>query len=88
MTRFLTKGSASMTGSSAPLVSADIARKIVIVCNAEDNDTAVVDMTGDDAAEGGVPLEAGGVLEVSGRAARSAMTQVGTNGQTLTVYTG
>lgn len=85
----LTKASVTMTGSSGALVSADATRKIVIVTSAASNAAAVVDPTGGTAAlDAGLPLSGGGMLTITGKQAQSAMTQIGTNTQKLTVYTG
>lgn len=85
----LTKSSVTMSGASATLVAASSSRKIVIVANASGNALAVVDITGGTAsATSGIPLAGGEKLEIVGKAAQSAMTQIGTNTQVLTVYTG
>lgn len=79
----------TMTGSSGGLVAGNNARQIVLVVNAKGNDTAVVGVTGVPAAlDEGIPVEGGDMLKVTGAAARSAMTQLGTAGQKLTVYVG
>jgi hypothetical protein len=78
-----------MTGASGTLVSANAARTIVLVGNASANGAAVIDPTGGTAAtDTGIPLAAGQTLSIVGKAAQSAMTQIGNNGQKLTVYTG
>jgi hypothetical protein len=85
----LTKAAVTMTGSSAALVTASATRTIVIVSNAEANSPAAVDITGGTAAlTAGIPVPAGTTIEITGKAAQSAMTQIGTNAQVLTVYTG
>jgi len=85
----LTKAAVTMTGSSAALVAASAARTIVMVSNAEANSPAAVDITGGTAAlTAGIPVPAGTTIEITGKAAQSAMTQIGTNAQFLTVYTG
>jgi hypothetical protein len=85
----LTKSSVTMTGASASLVAASSSRLIVIVANASGNALAVIDPTGGTAsATSGIPLAGGEKLEIVGKAAQSAMTQIGTNTQILTVYTG
>lgn len=87
--RGLTKASVTMTGSSAALVAASATRMYVIVSNAESNAAAAIDPTGGTAAlDAGIPIPAGTTIEISGTPAQSAMTQIGTNGQKLTVYTG
>ena len=85
----LTKSTVTMSGASAPLVAADAARKIVIVSSTKANASAVFDPTGGTAAlDAGIPLEGGDTIQITGKEAQSAMTQIGTNGQKLTVYTG
>lgn len=85
----LSRATVTMTGASGTLVSANAARTIVIVSNASANGAAVVDPTGGVAAtDTGIALAAGQTMQVVGKAAQSAMTQLGTNGQKLTVYTG
>lgn len=85
----LTKSTVTMTGASATLVSANAARQIVVVCNASSNSAAAVDPTGGTCSlTSGMPIGPGGTLTFTGVAAQSAMTQFGTNTQTLTVYTG
>jgi hypothetical protein len=85
----LSRATVSMTGTSATLVSANAARTLVLVSNASANGAAVIDPTGGTAAtDTGIPLVAGQTLSIVGKAAQSAMTQIGTNGQKLTVYTG
>jgi hypothetical protein len=83
----LTQSIVTMTGSSGALVAANASRNSVTVFNADGNDIAVVSLTGGTAAlDEGVPIQPGGGIRVSGVAARSAMTQIGTTGQKLTVY--
>jgi hypothetical protein len=78
-----------MTGSSAVLVAAAPSRKLVIVSNPAANAQAAIDPTGGTASlTAGIPLPPGATVEIVGVAARSAMTQIGTNTQVLTVYTG
>jgi poly-gamma-glutamate capsule biosynthesis protein CapA/YwtB (metallophosphatase superfamily) len=85
----LTKAAVTMTGSSGVLVAADPARAFVIVSNPAANATAAIDPTGGTAAlTAGIPLGPGATIEITGKAAQSAMTQIGTNTQVLTVYTG
>lgn len=85
----LTKTSVTMTGASAALVAAGTTRSVVIVSNTDSNAPAVVDPTGGTAAlDAGVPILPGATVKFTGTAARSAMTQIGTNTQKLTVYTG
>ena len=87
--RALTKTSVTMTGASASLVAADQTRMYVIVSNTQSNAAAVIDPTGGTAAlDAGIPIPAGTTIEISGTPAQSAMTQIGTNAQKLTVYTG
>lgn len=85
----LTKASVTMSGSSASLVAASASRLVVIVSNTESNAAAAIDPTGGTAAlDAGIPIPAGTTIEITGKAAQSAMTQIGTNTQKLTVYTG
>lgn len=85
----LAKASITMSGSSGALVSASAARLIVMVSNALANAVAAVDPTGGTCAlDAGVPIPPGQTVTFTGKAAQSAMTQIGTNSQKLTVYTG
>lgn len=85
----LTKSAVTMTGVSAVLVAASATRKIVIVSSSTSNASAAIDPTGGTAAlTAGIPLEGGDTQTFTGKAAQSAMTQIGTNTQLLTVYTG
>lgn len=85
----LTKSAVTMTGVSATLVTASATRLIVVVSNASANGAAAVDPTGGTAAlDAAIALAPGTTLVLTGKQAQSAMTQIGTNGQNLTVYTG
>lgn len=86
----LTESIVTMSGVSDVLVEEDEARTVVMVFNtSETNDPAAVSLTGGTATpDEGVPVPPGGGFKVSGLAAQSAMTQIGTVGQKLTVYTG
>lgn len=85
----LTKVSVTMGGSSAALVAASATRSIVIVSNTAANAVAAVDPTGGTCAlDAGIPIPPGQTVTFTGKAAQSAMTQIGTNTQKLTVYTG
>lgn len=85
----LTKVTVIMTGVSAVLVAASTTRRIVIVSSTTANASAAIDPTGGAAAlTAGMPLEGGDTLTFTGKSAQSAMTQIGTNTQLLTVYTG
>ncbi|WP_422034741.1 hypothetical protein [Reyranella sp.] len=85
----LVKSSITMSGASAELVAADVTRKIVIVSSTKTNASAAIDPTGGTAAlDAGIPMEGGDTIQITGKEAQSAMTQIGTNGQKLTVYTG
>jgi hypothetical protein len=79
-----------MTGVSAALVGASATRSVVIVVNGATNAPAAVDPTGGTAAlDAGLQLVGGGdMVKITGKAAQSTMTQIGTNGEKLTVYTG
>lgn len=85
----LTKAAVTMTGASDVLVGASASRLIVIVSSTEANSAAAIDPTGGTAAlDAGIAVPAGTTIEITGNAAQSAMTQIGTNTQKLTVYTG
>lgn len=85
----LTKAAVTMTGASGVLVAADPTRRVVIVASTATNAAAAVDPTGGTCAlDAGIPLNPGAWLSYTGKAAQSAMTQIGTNTQKLTVYTG
>jgi hypothetical protein len=85
----LSKASVTMSGSSGTLVAANANRLVVVVSNTDTNSTAAIDPTGGTASlDGGIPLLGGQSVKIVGKAAQSAMTQIGTNGQKLTVYTG
>lgn len=85
----LTKSQVTMTGASGVLVAADSTRKIVIVSSTDGNAAAAIDPTGGTAALSyGIPLGGGSTAAITGKAAQSAMTQIGTTGQLLTVFTG
>ena len=85
----LTKVSVTMSGASAALLPADASRQIVLVSSTKANGSAAIDPTGATAAlDAGIAVEGGDLIEISGKAAQSAMTQIGTAGQKLTVYWG
>lgn len=87
----LTRATVTMTGASGVLVAASSSRSIVIVSTTAGNAAAAIDITGGTAvlSGGGISLVSGSPpLVITGKAAQSAMTQIGTNNQTLTVYTG
>lgn len=85
----LAKSSVTMTGASATLLAADPTRKVVIVSSTKANSSAAIDISGGTAAlDAGIPLEGGDTVQITGKEAQSAMTQIGTNGQKLTVYVG
>ena len=85
----LTKAAVTMTGASGVLVGASASRLIVIVSSTEANSAAAIDPTGGTAAlDAGIAVPAGTTIEITGKAAQSAMTQIGPNTQKLTVYTG
>ncbi len=82
----LTRATITMSGASDVLVAASATRKVVIVVSTASNAAAAIDPTGGTAAlDVGIPLTG---IKVAGKAAQSAMTQIGTNAQKLTVYTG
>lgn len=78
------------TVASAPLVTANADRTIVIVASAETNDPAAFDPTGGTCAlDVGIPLKPGfAALPITGVAAQNAMTFFGTTGDKFTVYVG
>lgn len=85
----LTRSTVTMTGASATLLAVDTTRKIVIVSSTKANGDAVIDITGGTCAlDVGIPLSGGDTVQITGKEAQSAMTQIGTNGQKLTVYVG
>ena len=85
----LTKSTVTMSGASASLVAADATRKIVIVSSTSGNTGAAIDPTGGTCAlDAGIPLAGGDTVQITGKEAQSAMTQIGTTGQKLTVYVG
>lgn len=85
----LSKSTVTMTGVSAPLVAADATRRVVIVSSTKANADAAIDPTGGTCAlDAGIPLSGGDTVRIAGKEAQSAMTQIGTNGQKLTVYVG
>lgn len=85
----LTKAAVTMSGSSGVLVAASASRLVVLVSNASANAPASVDPTGGTAAlDAGMAIPPGQTVIFTGKAAQSAMTQIGTNTQKLTVYTG
>ncbi len=85
----LTRSTVIMTGASAELVPADATRRIVIVSSGKVNGDAAFDPTGGSCAlDTGIPLSGGETVQITGKEAQSAMTQIGTTGQKLTVYVG
>jgi hypothetical protein len=85
----LTKASVTADGSSKALVAASASRLSVTVSNPAANAAMAIDPTGGTAAlTAGIPLGPGETIEITGKAAQSAMTFIGTNTQVLTVYTG
>ena len=85
----LVKSSVTLSGASAELVPPDAARRIVIVSSTKTNASAAIDPTGGTCAlDAGIPLEGGDTIQITGKEAQSAMTQIGTSGQKLTVYMG
>lgn len=85
----LTKATVTMSGASATLLAADATRAVVIVSSTKANGDAAIDITGGTAAlDAGIPLTGGDTIQIVGREAQSAMTQIGTAGEKLTVYTG
>lgn len=85
----LTKASVTMTGSSGVLVAASATRSFVSVSNPGSNAAVAIDPTGGTCAlDAGIPLPPGVTFVITGKMAQSAMTQIGTNTQKLTVYTG
>ncbi len=85
----LTRSTVTMSGVSAELVPADAARRIVIVSSSRSNGDAAFDPTGGTCAlDAGIALSGGDTVQITGKEAQSAMTQIGANGQKLTVYVG
>lgn len=85
----LIKSTVTMSGVSAELVPADTGRRVVIVSSTRSNADAAIDPTGGACAlDAGVPLAGGDTVQITGKEAQSAMTQIGTSGQKLTVYVG
>lgn len=85
----LVKSSVIMSSASAELVPADPTRRIVIVSSTRTNADASIDPTGGICAlDAGIPLSGGDTVQITGKEAQSAMTQIGTSGQKLTVYVG
>ena len=85
----LTKSTVTMSGASGVLVAADATRAIVIVSSTSGNASAAIDITGGTCAlDSGIQIAGGDTIQIVGREAQSAMTQIGTTTQKLTVYTG
>lgn len=85
----LTKAAVTADGASKALVAASTTRLVVIASNPAANAVMAVDPTGGTASlTAGIPLAPGETIEITGKAAQSAMTFIGTNTQVLTVYTG
>lgn len=85
----LTRSTVTMSGASAVLLAADATRTVVIVSSTRGNSDAAIDITGGTCAlDAGIPLAGGDTVQITGKEAQSAMTQIGTTGQKLTVYTG
>lgn len=85
----LTRSTVTMSGASATLLAADSTRKVVIVSSTKANGDAAIDITGGTAAlDAGIPLSGGDTIQITGKEAQSAMTQIGTSGQKLTIYVG
>jgi|GEM_PF-790967 len=85
----LVKSTVTLSGASAELLPADPARRVVIVSSTRTNGDAAIDPTGGVCAlDAGIPLSGGDTVQITGKEAQSAMTQIGTIGQKLTVYVG
>jgi hypothetical protein len=85
----LVKSSVILSGASAELLPADPARRVVIVSSTRANADAAIDPTGGVCAlDAGIPLSGGDTVQITGKEAQSAMTQIGSSGQKLTVYVG
>lgn len=84
----LVKSSVLLGAASTSLLTADPGRRCVIVANPSTNAAAVIDITGGNAATGGLPLAAGDAIELTGMDAKLAMTALGTLNQSLTVFVG
>lgn len=85
----LTKVAVTMSGTSGELLPASATRQLVLVSSTKANGSAAIDPTGGTCAlDSGIAIEGGDLIEIAGKAAQSAMTQIGTVGQKLTVYWG
>lgn len=87
-TDVLTKSQIAMTGGSIVVAPADPSRRSVILGNPSGNSVVTLDISGGSAAAGGIPINAGDTVEITGMNAKCQMTALGTNGQTVTVYFG
>lgn len=85
----LTKAAVTADGASKALVAASASRLSVTASNPAANAAMAIDPTGGTAAlTAGIPLGPGETIEITGKAAQSAMTFIGTNTQVLTIYVG
>lgn len=85
-----TKTAVTMSGASATLLALNASRKAFIVSSTATNSSAAIDITGGTAVlSAGIPLAGGASLSMSGAdCPTTAITQIGTNAQVLTVYEG
>lgn len=85
-----TKSTVTQSGSSKNLLAANTARTGVIVYNPSTNATVWIDPSGGTvAAEAGIPVLAGTYFTMTGSVtAKTAITTIGTNTQTVTVWEG
>ena len=87
--RPLTKVPVTTSGGSGALLPADASRQLVLVSSTKGNGSAAIDPTGGTCAlDSGIPIDGGDTIQIEGKAAESAMTQIGTAGQKFTVYWG
>jgi hypothetical protein len=85
----LTKSAVTADGASKTLVAASASRLSVMVSNPAANAAMAIDPTGGTCSlTAGIPLAPGETIQITGKAAQSAMTFIGTDTQVLTVYTG
>lgn len=77
-----------MTGSSAVLVAGDPDRKVCIICSTKANGDGLRSHRWDLRFGLGNPAGGGDAIVIKSLPAQSAMTQIGTNGQKLTLFVG
>lgn len=82
----ITKTVVAMTGASVALAAANPGRRSLVIANPATNAAVTVDISGGDASAGGINLQPGDALEITGMRCKLAMTAIGTAAQSLTVY--